>query len=391
MTVLQRYILGELLRVLALTGTSLTGFMLLIGVSAELLRQGLGPAHVVRIIPYVLPNALVFSLPGALLLSVTVLYGRMSAANEILVAKSFGIHPARLFVPTLVISFLLSLATVWLYDLAVSWGFRGVQQVVLMSTDQVVYGVLKTRKTFQAGGLSIVVRDVVDRTLVSPVLSFSGKGDEPGVTIRAESGELRAEGTVLRLKFRHATVEIASQARGHFQEIEREVPLNELVGKHEALSSPGHLALREIPDELERTREELALVHQKRAAATAFGLLSGNLGYRDTGIPLPGAEIKYIQERIDRLRTEGPRRWATGFSCLCFALVGATMAVWRKHAEIVNIFFSCYAPILVVYYPLFISALEMSKSGQMPPLVVWTGNLVLAVWGLLLLQRIVRY
>jgi lipopolysaccharide export system permease protein len=84
------------------------------------------------------------------------------------------------------------------------------------------------------------------------------------------------------------------------------------------------------------------------------------------------------------------RRWANGFSCLCFVLVGAPMAIRMRNADFLTSFFLCFLPILVVYYPLFMLGISRVKAGVMPPPAVWMANILITLWGLWLLRRVVR-
>jgi lipopolysaccharide export system permease protein len=91
------------------------------------------------------------------------------------------------------------------------------------------------------------------------------------------------------------------------------------------------------------------------------------------------------------MQTELPRRWANGFSCLCFALVGSGMAIRRKNADMLTSFFLCFLPILLIYYPFLFFGVDRAKAGAINPNAVWLGNIVLVAWGLWLLRRVIRY
>jgi lipopolysaccharide export system permease protein len=84
------------------------------------------------------------------------------------------------------------------------------------------------------------------------------------------------------------------------------------------------------------------------------------------------------------------RRWANGFSCLCFVLVGAPMAIRMRNADFLTSFFLCFLPILIVYYPVFMLGVDQAKRGSVPPVVVWMGNVLITLWGWWLLRRVVR-
>ena len=99
--------------------------------------------------PYLLPQALQFAVPGTMLLATTSVFGRMASFNEIVAIKALGISPMTVIWPALVLASFVSLAGVWLNDLAVSWGTLGVQRVLLDSLEDVVYNQLRVQRTYQ--------------------------------------------------------------------------------------------------------------------------------------------------------------------------------------------------------------------------------------------------
>jgi lipopolysaccharide export system permease protein len=88
---------------------------------------------------------------------------------------------------------------------------------------------------------------------------------------------------------------------------------------------------------------------------------------------------------------EPARRWANGFSCLCFVLIGAPIAILLRSADFLTSFFLCFLPILGVYYPLLMVGINQAKLGVLPGSSVWTGNIILAICGAWLLRRVIRY
>ena len=192
MRLLPRYVLIELIKVFAVTVTSLTTLMVLAGVAKEAIEQGLGLIHVVQMLPYILPNALLLSVPGSMLFATSIVYGRMSGANEIVAIKSLGINPMTVLWPALVLSFLLSLVCVWLNDIAVSWGFNNVQRVAIEALDDIAYGMLQTQKSFSANRFTINVKRVDGRRLIKPVVTFAAAGASPPTTITARKGSCAA-------------------------------------------------------------------------------------------------------------------------------------------------------------------------------------------------------
>ena len=70
---LQRYILYELLKVFTFLLSILTILLVFVGVFREATMSGLGPFQALRILPYVVPNLLLLTIPATLLLTVSVL------------------------------------------------------------------------------------------------------------------------------------------------------------------------------------------------------------------------------------------------------------------------------------------------------------------------------
>src|SRR5262249_8712965 len=141
---------------------------------------------------------------------VCTLYGRMASSNELVACKSLGIHPLRLFWPALGVALVLSLLTVWLYDLAVTWCYRGVQHVVIDAVEDIAYGMLRSQRAFQYGPLSVTVKRVDARRLVQPTFTFQADDSSATVTITAQEAELRSPpgSGVLTVTCRHGTVDI---------------------------------------------------------------------------------------------------------------------------------------------------------------------------------------
>ena len=91
-----------------------------------------------------------YAVPGTVLLAVTSLYGRMSSSNELVAIKSLGISPMAVLWPMLALATLISFGTVWLNDIAVSWGRIGMRRVVFESFEEIVYRRLESQRTFAA-------------------------------------------------------------------------------------------------------------------------------------------------------------------------------------------------------------------------------------------------
>ena len=84
MRLLERYVLFDLCRVFGVLLSLMTMLLVSIGVFEQARQFGLGPWQAIQIIPFVIPRLLPYTVPVALLLTVCVVFGRMSGDREII-------------------------------------------------------------------------------------------------------------------------------------------------------------------------------------------------------------------------------------------------------------------------------------------------------------------
>jgi lipopolysaccharide export system permease protein len=393
MSILIRYVLSDLLKVFFLVLTALTVLVFVVLLGNEAVDKGLGLGPLLRMTPYLLPQALQFAVPAAMLLATANVYGRMSSLNEIVAIKSLGISPMAVIWPTLVLSVLVSFVAVVLNDVAVSWGRAGVERVFLNSIEEVAYGQLRMRRTYNIGPANITVRDVQGHTLIRPTLIVSSSGDRPALTVTAAEAEMSSFPEEGKIVMRFRNFEVDGPVTFTDPDVfEYTASLEEFTGTSSGSRSPSFYALREIGPAVDEQNELVSQIRQGMTADAAFSLMTGNFdALSDSAWSAHQRALEGAEYRLHRLYTEPWRRWANGFSCLCFVLIGAPMAIRLRHAEFLASFFACFLPILVVYYPLLAVSVDHAKDGSLPPQIVWLGNIVLALWGLWLLRRVIRY
>jgi lipopolysaccharide export system permease protein len=393
MRILTRYVLFDLLKVFIITLSGLTLLIYVVLIGKEAVDKGIGLGPLVRMAPYLLPQAMQFAVPGTMLLAVTYVYGRMASYNEIVAIKALGISPMAVIWPTYVLATLVSFGAVVLNDIAVSWGRLGVQRVFLSSIEEVTYSQLRLKRAHSFGKANILVRDVDGHRLIQPTLTIQGSASEPGLTVSAAEAELSllpAEGKiVLRLQDFEIDGSFKYKDPGTFT---YEILLEELTGSTTKNRSPSTYALAEIAPAIREQENLLQRIEQSLVAQSAFGMMTGDFeSLSETAWKAHRHEKQSAQYRLHRLHTEPWRRWANGFSCLCFVLIGVPVAVWLKQSEFIASFFICFLPILLAYYPLLAVSVDQAKDGAFPPQSVWLGNFLLSMAGVWLLRRVNRY
>jgi lipopolysaccharide export system permease protein len=390
-----RYIASELVGWLTVALALATFVLVLVVVAGEASRMNLGLGPTLRLLPFVLPTALAYAAPCAMLFTICLVYGRMSADNEVVATKALGITPVVLLWPAWILAFGASLVGVWLTDLAFSWGAVGVQRVVIQSVEEIAYGMLRTQKSYANQRFSIVVKDVQDRKLILPTMNFQASGDTPAIRISAAEAELKSDPprNVMTLILTDFEIEMAPNIRSVVpgQDI-REFPLTFFSAKDIREGSPTHLPLRQITSEIPAQVRYIDELERSLAAETAFALVTGEVEQLSETTWKPRRkQLADARSRLFRLQTEPWRRWANGFSTLCFVLVGAPLAVLLKKSDVMTTFGFLFLPILATYYPLFIGCCDRAKAGGMPPYIVWIPNLLMVIIGAVLTKRVVRY
>lgn len=389
---LTRYVLAEIFKIFFVSLLALTMLILFIGLGRELVRQGVSLVAVIQLLPYFLPISLQFAFPATALFSVCCVYGRMAADGEVATVKASGISPLKLLQPALIFAALLSPVTVATFDLAVSWGWSGVNRVVLLSIEDIAYRVLESQHSYTSEhGFSIHVQDVVGRKLIRPRVTIKNGG-----LLSAEEGELRMDAETQSLVLKVVDSQIDGGLKFQWidpNQSEFSIPLGSELGESDAgAQSPSHLPLRLISSERIREDQRSHATVGQLAAHVGFSILTSHqseiAGKSGKAIEVSLASSRH---RLTRLQTEPWRRWAWGFSCFFFVFVGAPLAMIAKTSDYWTTFGLCFIPTLIVYYPLFIVGVETAKDGVAPPYGVWFGNMILAIIGVMLVGRVRRY
>ncbi|TWU35668.1 putative permease YjgP/YjgQ family protein [Novipirellula aureliae] len=370
----------------------ITTLVMFVGVAREAINQGLGPVGVMQLIPFSLPNALSLAVPGTALFSVCSVYGRMSADNELVAMQSVGISLLPAMVPAIVLTAIISIATVGLINVAFTWGFHGVQRVALSSVEKIAYNKLRRDHNFQHDCFSISVRDVQGRDLVEPKIKILRTGAEP-VHITARTAQLtyRPDDESLQVSITSGKADIGGVASFHFPDtFVQTIPLG-LESSHNLLTAhPSHMSMRDLPKASLRQSDDVRCRENEIAVRVGFSLLSSHLDeISDSDAIARDAGVEQSRKRVHRLDTEMNRRWASGFTCLAMSMIGIPLAIRMKTSDTMTTFGLVFLPTVLIYYPIFALTLDMAKGGQLFPQGVWIANLLFIVVSIMMMRRLV--
>ena len=390
MKIINRYIFTELIKTFVYALVILTGLMVLVMVAREAVSHHIPPVLALRMIPYLLPEQLRISVPATLLFATTTFFARMSAANEIIALKSLGISPWTIFWPVIMLSFAISLITIWLNEFSLTWGKDKMSQILVAGAEEIIYNNLRTNRSMSASGFSVTVKGVDNKRLTSPTVVIGGK-----ISITAQWAELSTDYTKEEITvslYNFEGEDLKSGQRFNGKKLTETVDLASLIPGGNAGNRPSEMPMAKIPGEIDKQERDIKTAQDRMATVSVFSVCVGD--YNEFAAPIWTQfkdETNSIHQTLNKLRLESPRRISSGFSCFFFVWIGAPLAVWMRKSDIFASFFACFIPILILYYPLLTLGIECGKSGTTPPYLVWLCNIVIGMVGIWFMRQVQRF
>ncbi len=105
------YLFKDLARIFMLAAGVIAGIMSFGGLLRPLTHNGLDAAQVAKMLGYLMPAMMTYSLPIAALFATTIVYGRLSADNELTACRAAGISYLAVALPALVLGLLVALVS----------------------------------------------------------------------------------------------------------------------------------------------------------------------------------------------------------------------------------------------------------------------------------------
>jgi len=394
-SVIDRYVLRELLAPFCLSGTLLTFFLLIdriYNLTDLVITKGV-PFHLVmQLLVFTMPSFLALTLPMALLVAVLLAGGRLAGDLEVVAFQASGVGPLRLFSPVLAVGLMVTLLSGALTIVLGPPANREFQAQLFKILQARATSGLKER-VFNAdfGDIVIYPEEISPSQVALRGLLVSDERD-PRLTriITAREGRLLPD------------------------EVNRRITLRLLDGGvNEADVLPAGPAADEapVPEPSGRLRANDTVGGGAAAAGryryTAFGLYDMSLPL-DTRLrgaarfekPEKDFSLAQLEEKIEAFAREPVRRipfeleWHKRFAfplaALVFALVAFPLAV-RSHRGGRSIALVGSLVILTMYYLLVTTLEGAALRGRVPPWVaMWTPNALFGTVGAVLMVMVAR-
>ncbi len=90
------------------------------------------------------------------------------------------------------------------------------------------------------------------------------------------------------------------------------------------------------------------------------------------------------------LNAQVNRRWANGFFCLAFVMMGIPVSMRARSRDYLTSFFACFLPVVLLNHPLHNFCIKLAESGRAPAQLPWLGNVLLICLGRLAVEPCTR-
>ncbi|MGC8642745.1 MAG: LptF/LptG family permease [Isosphaeraceae bacterium] len=403
MSILQRYVSGEVLRAFLLSVITMTVIFVLFMVAAEAMRSKLlGPQDVAQLVPFVVPSTLPYTIPVSLLFAVTVVYGRIAGDNEVIAVKSAGLSVMTVIWPTILLAAFLSGLLLYL-----SWGWiprsaHNAKMVLFKDLEDTFYKFLKRDLEFNnpQWPFQIKVSGVEGRIMKDATFNKRDKAkdgsDTYSATIIAKRAEMHfalKEGLV-RVYLDQAEVQKYSADKDavliNQNILEIPLPHENKFGQDQAVQE---LTNAELEKEIKALRRNLATGRLRQVMTVGFQIANGRFDeIKWDAVQKASADHDFWQTRKNQLETEKQFRFSMAFGSLLFVLMGAPVGILFAKRDFLSAFMTCFLPVIGAYYPFLLLGMNLGKEGQLDPrIALWIGNVILGVGAILVYPRIIKY
>jgi lipopolysaccharide export system permease protein len=317
--------------------------------------------YLVTFIAYVLPFSLIFTIPWGLLTAVLLVFGRLSADNELIALRSNGVSITRICIPLAALAIICTAICLWLnvqvapaaqeklrstiFDLATR------NPMALFGSDQVID---------QFPGRKIYVGKKEGNKLDNIIVFEMNKDAVPMRVTYARTGMLEAD-----LPNKQILMHLYN---ARYQQRDEKDP-SDLRKMRDGIN----MAEGTLPIGLEELYEK----EKKQPSRSALSLEQ-----------LLDQLRKGDKRERSASRTEINKRFAFPFSCLAFALIAVPLGV-TAHRRETSIGFAMGLMVAIAYFLFVIIADTLRGNPKLhPELLVWFPNVLFLVLGAFLFRRL---
>jgi lipopolysaccharide export system permease protein len=357
--IISRYIFKEIAAPFIIILFVLT-FVLLMGKILQIMdlmvNKGISIFVIARLIIYLLPSFMLFTIPIALLIAILIALGRLSSDNEITALKASGISLMQLYHPVAVASLITFIFTIVIgYFLVPQSNFATKRLLFDIARQNASIGIKE--KVFYAdfkGVLLYAEKIPLDGNFMEGVFVSDNRITGEPNTIIAKRATLVSdpESLSVKLSLENGSIHTVSPDLKNYRKIDfqsYDVKLdiaNALAGLTEESKNSTEMTMSELLSRMKK----------------------------------PGLDDAAVRE----LAIEVHKKFSIPLSCIFFALLALPLGI-KGHRAVKSRGFAVGIIVVSFYYLLRIGGEALVETGRLTPVVgVWTPNLIFALLGIYL-------
>jgi lipopolysaccharide export system permease protein len=357
--IISRYIFKEIAVPFLLILFVLT-FVLLMGKILQIMdlmvNKGISIYAIARLIVYLLPSFMLFTMPIALLIAILIALGRLSADNEITALKASGISLIQIYHPVAIASIITFIFTIIIgYFLVPQSNFATKSLLFEIAKQNASIGIKE--KVFYADFKGIILyaeKIPLDGDYMEDVFVSDNRIANQATTIIAKKAFLVSDpkSMTVKLSLENGSIHTVSPDFKNYRKVDfqsYDIKLD--------ISSALSLLTEESKSSTEMTMSEL-LNRMKK----------------------PGLNDAVVRE----LAIEVHKKFSIPLSCIFFALLALPLGI-RSHRAVKSRGFAVGIIVVSLYYLLRIGGEALVETGRLTPEIgVWTPNLIFGLLGIYL-------
>ena len=388
---IDRY-LGRELFTSAFFAVSTLSFVLVLGeifkrLFAFMVDHNVPATYIITFIAYFLPLSLIYSIPWGFLTAVLLVFGRLSAGNELTALRTAGVSIPRIARPVLLVALVFSGLCLWINLYVAPQAQQNLKDAFFeVATNNPAAAFGGDQVIDQFPGKKIYVGSAEGTRLENIHVFDLNSDNQPVEVVYARRGSLETDlaNKQLKMRLEHSRYEQRDVSQPAdltkirdgitMEDFVFPISLEELYTKKAGRRRVESFTFQELRGDLAKKREQLLKDQSK------YG----------QGRSEQTKEIRNDRSSVAEAATELNKRFSFSMACLTFALIGIPLGI-TAHRQETSAGFGLSLVVAVSYFLIIIIVNTIrSKASLHPELLIWLPNVLFLILGGVLFYRLSR-
>ncbi len=383
----------------------------------RILLKNVDVLSVLHLVVLAIPQFLLYTMPFSSLTAASMVIGDLSSRNEILALRSVGVAIRHVFMPIIVLSLLLSLATFAIADILLPWS--AVQYKEMYSSLMRELPTIELQSyAVNTVGDKVIANGLVEDSVVHDIVLFDIRNREESQVVSAPSGQVELVDInkfiyrlVLDSPLILSTDATDIQSWG-LADAESATFYLDFSNQIPAMTdmSPSQLSTRDLLSAIKLRQNDLdaeyaSIANDLRAVQEERALLQ-----RSLDVPLEGEDPYRISRRLQSLeqeakdlvdrrpvnfyhqyyRAELHKKFALSAACFFLVFIAFPISFFKvKHGRLIGFGLSMLIA-CTYWFMLFFAQLKIFDISCTPAVLIWAPDAIIFIIGCLLLLKLRR-